>query len=48
MYPFALHLPSFFNASDSQVWSFDGVAKFLHILFTALQLFNKNFFCFFL
>jgi hypothetical protein len=36
MYPFGLHL--FFNADDSQVWSFDGVSEFLHILFTALVL----------
>jgi hypothetical protein len=38
MYPFGLHLFSFFNVHDSQVWSFDGVAKFLHIPFIALKL----------
>jgi hypothetical protein len=38
--PLALHLFSFFNAHDSQVWSFDGVAEFLHIAFTALELFD--------
>jgi hypothetical protein len=42
---FCLH---FFEAHDWQVWSFDGVAEFLHILFTALQSFLKVFFCFFL
>jgi hypothetical protein len=40
MYLFGLYLFSFFNAHDSQVWSFDGVAEFLHIPFTALQLFD--------
>jgi hypothetical protein len=30
----------FFNAHDSQVWSFDGVSEFLHIPFTALELFK--------
>jgi hypothetical protein len=35
-YPFGLHLFSF-SAHDSQVWSFDGVTEFLHILFTALE-----------
>jgi hypothetical protein len=39
-YPFGLHLFSFFNALDSQVWSFDGVTEFLDIPFTALELFN--------
>jgi hypothetical protein len=38
MYSFDLHLISFFNAHDSQVWSFDGVAEFLHIPFTVLEL----------
>jgi hypothetical protein len=38
MYPFGLHLFSFLNAHDSQVWSIDGVAEFLHIPFTALEL----------
>jgi hypothetical protein len=46
MYSFGLHLFSFFNAHDSQVWSFDGVAGFLHIPFTALYLFQEEFFCF--
>jgi hypothetical protein len=40
MYAFGLHLFSF-NAHDSQVWSFDGVAEFLHIFFTALELLTK-------
>jgi hypothetical protein len=40
MYPFGLHLFSFFNSHDSQVWSFDGVAEFLHIPFTAPKLFD--------
>jgi hypothetical protein len=40
MYPFGLHFFSFFNAHDSQVWPFDGVAEFLHIPFTALELFD--------
>jgi hypothetical protein len=34
MYPFVSDLFSFFNAHDSQVWSFDGVVEFLHIPFT--------------
>jgi hypothetical protein len=45
-----LHLFSFFNAHDPQVWSFDGVAEFLHIPFTALEfleLFDSDFFHFF-
>jgi hypothetical protein len=37
---FCLDLFSFFNAHDSQVWSFDGVGKFLHIPFIALELFD--------
>jgi hypothetical protein len=28
IYPFGLPLFSFFNAHDSQVWSFDGVSEF--------------------
>jgi hypothetical protein len=40
MYPFCLHLFSFFNAHDSQVWSFDGVAEFLHNPFIVLDLFD--------
>jgi hypothetical protein len=40
MYPFGLHLFSFFNVNDSQVWTFDGVAELLHIPFTALELFD--------
>jgi hypothetical protein len=39
MYPFGLYL-FFFNAYDSQVWSFDGVSELLHIPFTALKLFD--------
>jgi hypothetical protein len=35
-YPFGLYLFFFLNAHDSQVWSFDGVAEFLHIPFKAL------------
>jgi hypothetical protein len=35
-----LHLFSFFNAHDCQVWSFDGVGEFLHFLFTGLELFD--------
>jgi hypothetical protein len=38
MYSFGLHL--FFIAHDSQVWSFDGVVEFMHIPFTALELFD--------
>jgi hypothetical protein len=38
MYPFGLHL--FFNSHDSQVCSFDVVAKFLPIPFVALELFD--------
>jgi hypothetical protein len=34
-----LHL-FFFNVHDSQVWCFGGVAEFLHIPFTLLQLFD--------
>jgi hypothetical protein len=37
-YPFGLHLFFFFN--DSQVSSFDGATEFLHIPFTALELFD--------
>jgi hypothetical protein len=36
---FGSHLLSFFNAHDFQVWSFDGVAKFLHIPFAAFESF---------
>jgi hypothetical protein len=32
-----LHLFSFFDVHDWQVWSFDGVAEFFHIPFTALK-----------
>jgi hypothetical protein len=39
MYTFGLHPFSFFDAHDSQVWSFDGVTEFLHIPFTALESF---------
>jgi hypothetical protein len=34
--PFAC-TSSFFNAHDSQVWSFDGVSDFLHIPFPGLS-----------
>jgi hypothetical protein len=37
-YAFDLHL-FFFNTHDSQVWSFDEVAEFLHIPFTAIESF---------
>jgi hypothetical protein len=40
MYPSGLNLFSFFNAHDSQIWSFDGVSELLHIPFTALELFD--------
>jgi hypothetical protein len=43
MLPIPLAYPkgsSFFNAHNSQVWSFDGVTEFLHIPFTALELFD--------
>jgi hypothetical protein len=46
MYPFGLYLFTFFNAHDSQVWSFEGVTEFLPILFIALELFDSDFFCF--
>jgi hypothetical protein len=41
MYLFALHLFSFLNDHDSHVWSFHGVAEFLHIPFTALEFLTK-------
>jgi hypothetical protein len=31
VYPFGFHLFSFFNARESHVWSFNGVAEFLNI-----------------
>jgi hypothetical protein len=34
-----LHLFSFFDDHDSQVWSFDGVIEFLHIPFTGFESF---------
>jgi hypothetical protein len=37
---FFLHLFFYFNAHYSQVWPFVGVAEFLHIPFTALELFD--------
>jgi hypothetical protein len=37
-YPFGLHF--FFNAHDFQVCSFDGFTDFLHMPFTALELFD--------
>jgi hypothetical protein len=39
-YLFGLYLFSFFNAHESQVWSFDGVTESLYIPFTALELFD--------
>jgi hypothetical protein len=39
-YSLGLDLFSFFNAHDSQVRSFDGVAKLLNITLTALELFE--------
>jgi hypothetical protein len=39
-YPSGLYLFSFFNAHDSQVWSFDRVTEFLNIPFIALELFG--------
>jgi hypothetical protein len=39
MYPFGLHLFSFFNAHDSQVRSFDGVTESFHIPFKSLESF---------
>jgi hypothetical protein len=45
-YPFGLHLFSFFNIPDSQVWSFDRVNEFLRLPFTALELFDSEFLCF--
>jgi hypothetical protein len=38
-YPFGLNLFPFFDAHDLQVWSFDGVAEFLHIPFTTFESF---------
>jgi hypothetical protein len=40
MDPFGLDLFSFFNAHDSQVWSFDGASEFLYIPFSGLELFD--------
>jgi hypothetical protein len=34
-----LHVFSFFSGHDFQVWSFDGVAEFLCIHFTAFESF---------
>jgi hypothetical protein len=34
-------LTAFFNAHDSQVWSFVGFGEFLHIPFTGLELFDQ-------
>jgi hypothetical protein len=42
MHSFCLHLFSFFNSHDSQVWSFDGVSEFLHFLFTNLELLSNS------
>jgi hypothetical protein len=44
--PLAFISSPFFNAHDSQVWAFDGVAEFLYIPFTALELFDQDFFYF--
>jgi hypothetical protein len=45
-YNFYFHLFYFFNAHDSQVWSFARVTEFLPIPFTALESFVYEFFCF--
>jgi hypothetical protein len=37
VYHFGLHLFSFFDACDSQIWSFKGVTDFLHIHFAAFE-----------
>jgi hypothetical protein len=47
MYPFELHLFSFFDAHDSQIWPFDGVADIFHIPFATFQSFGEEFCCFF-
>jgi hypothetical protein len=39
LHMFDLYLFSF-NVYDCQIWSFDGVAEFLHIPFTVLELFD--------
>jgi hypothetical protein len=39
MDPFCLDPFSFFNASESQVWPFDGVGQFLHTPFIGFDLF---------
>jgi hypothetical protein len=39
-YPFCLDLFCFFNAHDSQIWSFDGVIELLPIPFTDFELFD--------
>jgi hypothetical protein len=41
--PFGLHLFTFFNVHDSQVCSFDGVAEFLHIPFSAFESSKSSF-----
>jgi plasmid replication initiation protein len=38
-----LPLLSFFNAHDSQVWSFDGISEFLHIVSQLLSSLTKSF-----
>jgi hypothetical protein len=40
MNSFCLDLFSFFNAPDSQIWSFDGVGELFHIPLTGLELFD--------
>jgi hypothetical protein len=40
MNPICLDIFPFFNAHDSQVWSFDGVVEFLYIPFAGLELFD--------
>jgi hypothetical protein len=37
--PFSLHLFSFFDAHDSQVWSLDGVIELLSVPYAALDYF---------
>jgi hypothetical protein len=46
-YPFGLHLFSFFDAHDSQAWSFNGVPGFLCIPFTAFVSSKSSFVFFF-
>jgi hypothetical protein len=38
-YTFGLDIACFFNAHESQVWSFDEVTEFLHVTFVDLESF---------